>query len=90
MAETVNSPNKTVLNFFNANRSITNEDTVLLHWITGREYFCRGFAIERKFVLGQNFDSISFVSSKSPGGISFYPVGYDAVDFVDTEALATN
>jgi len=87
VAETVNSPNKTVLNFFSANRSITNEDTVLLHWITGREYFCRGFAIERKFVLGQNFDSIGFVTSKSPGGISFYPVGYDAVDLPDNDGF---
>ncbi|SEW56163.1 Por secretion system C-terminal sorting domain-containing protein [Chitinophaga arvensicola] len=80
VAETVNSPNKTVLDFFSANRSVTNEDTVLLHWITGREYFCRGFAIERRLALEPNFDSIGFVGSKSPGGISFYPVGYDAVD----------
>lgn len=80
VAETVNSPNRTTLDFFTANRSNTDADSVLLHWITGREYLCSGFAIERKFALNQNFDSISFVSSKSPGGISFYPVGYDATD----------
>lgn len=80
VAETVNSPNQTTLTFFSATRSFTNEDTVLLHWITGREYFCRGFAIERKFATGQTFDSIGFVASKSPGGISFFPVGYDATD----------
>lgn len=80
VAETVNSPNRTTLDFFSAYRSSDNEDSVLLHWITGREYFCSGFAIERRFAANPNFDSIGFVNSKSPGGISFYPVGYDAVD----------
>lgn len=80
VAETVNSPNKTTLDFFSANRNPDNEDSVLLHWITGREYLCSGFTIERKFAINQDFDSVGFVRSKSPGGISFYPVGYDAVD----------
>lgn len=80
VAETVNSPNRTVLDFFSAARSNVDEDSVLLHWITGREYFCSGFAIERKFATTQHFDSIGFVPGKSPGGISFYPVGYDAAD----------
>jgi hypothetical protein len=80
VAETVNSPYRTTLDFFSANRSNANEDSVLLHWITGREYYCSGFSIERKFAINQTFDSIGFVRSKSPGGISFYPVGYDAVD----------
>ena len=83
VAETVNSPNKTTLDFFDANRSPTNEDSILLHWITGREYFCSGFSIERKFAGSQIFDSIGFVRSKSPGGISFYPVGYNTIDIPD-------
>jgi hypothetical protein len=80
VAETVNSPHQTTLDFFSASRSATNEDSLLLHWITGREYFCSGFSIERKLAGSQAFDSIGFVHSKPPGGISFYPVGYDAVD----------
>jgi hypothetical protein len=80
VAETVNSPHKTTLDFFSASRSATNEDSILLNWITGREYFCSGFSIERKFAGSPAFDSIGFVQSKSPGGISFYPVGYNAID----------
>lgn len=87
VAETVNSPNKTTLDFFSAFRSNTNEDSVLLHWITGREYFCSGFSIERRFANGPSFDSIAFVGSKSPGGISFYPVGYDAVDMPNNDGF---
>lgn len=80
VAETVNSPEKTVLDFFSVARSNTNEDSVLLQWITGREYFCRGFVIERRFAVRQQFDSIRFVASNSPGGISFFPVGYSSAD----------
>ncbi|CAL1520427.1 hypothetical protein MMC2321_04192 [Chitinophaga sp. MM2321] len=87
VAETVNSPGKTTLAFFEAYRSQTNEDSVLLRWIMSREYFCLGFTIERKFAGGATFDSVGFVKSSAPGGISFYPTGYDAVDLPANESF---
>ncbi|MBC9912692.1 T9SS type A sorting domain-containing protein [Chitinophaga varians] len=81
VAETVNSPERTTLQYFEANRSSTDADSVLLRWITGREYFCAGFTIERKYAGTANFDSIGFVKSSAPGGISYFPVGYPGTDY---------
>ncbi|MFY0253618.1 T9SS type A sorting domain-containing protein [Chitinophaga sp. 30R24] len=87
VAETNNNPRQTTLTFFKAERSHTNEDSVLLTWITGREYLCSGFSIERKPVSNADFDSIGFMPSKSPGGISFFPVGYETTDFPNNDGF---
>lgn len=81
VAETVNSPERTTLQYFEATRSITNADSVQLHWITGREYLCAGFTVERKYAGAADFDSLGFVKSSSPGGISYFPVGYGSTDY---------
>ncbi|WP_160713341.1 T9SS type A sorting domain-containing protein [Chitinophaga solisilvae] len=81
VAETVNSPGKTTLQFFEAFRKAVGNDSVVLQWITGREYFCAGFTIERKYAGSSNFDSIGFVRSSAPGGISFFPTGYRITDY---------
>ncbi|MCW3467984.1 T9SS type A sorting domain-containing protein [Chitinophaga nivalis] len=87
VADTSKRPPGTILDYFQAVRSATWADSILLHWITGREYFCAGFTIERKFAGGATFDSIGYVRSSAPGGISFYPRGYHAADLVHNDGF---
>jgi len=84
VAEISNSPRKTTLEFFDAFRDATNADSIILRWATSREYFLKGFSIERKKVDAPNFDSIGFVKTKSPNGISYVPVGYQSSDIQDS------
>ncbi|SHM01565.1 hypothetical protein SAMN05444266_10680 [Chitinophaga jiangningensis] len=85
VAEIINSPSKTALQFFDAFRNDIASDSITLRWATIREYFLRGISIERKRLDAANFDSIGFVVTKSPNGISYVPVGYDTLDIQDTE-----
>ncbi|MBV7533858.1 hypothetical protein [Chitinophaga sp. sic0106] len=85
VAEILNSPSKTTLQFFDAFRNDIASDSITLRWATSREYFLRGFSIERKLLDAANFDSVGFVVTKSPNGISYVSVGYDSLDIQDTE-----
>ncbi|WP_291909884.1 hypothetical protein [Chitinophaga sp. CB10] len=85
VAEIINSPAKTTLQSFDAFRHAIASDSITLRWATSREYYLRGFAIERKKPDALNFDSIGFVLTKNPNGISYLSTGYDSLDIQDTE-----
>lgn len=78
VTDTLNAPMPTRLRFFHAYRY--NNDSVYLDWGTAREWDCVGFEIERRMPDDTGFVDIGFVGSKAPGGYSYLPLDYHAMD----------
>jgi hypothetical protein len=60
--------------------AVRNNSAVLLNWKTATEIDNRGFEIQRQLRNSPNFETLSFVNSKAPGGNSIDVLQYSYTD----------